>query len=129
MNLYTEAHNLAFPLKTTQTPNKYKNHSPWITKGLIQSSLTQANLLLTKLKNPTEANIQLYKTFTTLYKKLLRIAKRTYFEVQLNNAKHDMKETWNILRLAMNKNKSKTPIPEHFDINNNKVTDKQHIVN
>ncbi len=66
MKLYTEAHNLAFPLKTTETPKKYKKHSPWITKGLIQSSLTQANLLLAKLENPTEANIQLYKTFITL---------------------------------------------------------------
>ncbi len=128
MRLYMAAHDFAFPLKTNEATNKNKKHSPWITKGLVQSAVTKATLLVKKIKYPTDFNIDKHRKFQILYNKLLRICKKTYFEEQLINAKRDMKATWNILRAALNKTNNSTPIPEYFIINNIKVTNKAEIV-
>ncbi len=129
MNMYTMAHDKSFPLRTTRITYKYKKHSPWTTKGLIQSAVTRSKLLIKKMKNPTNANIERYLTYTRIYKKIHRLAKRNFYEEQLENAKHDTKETWTILRKAMNKTKNTIPVPEFFTIDNMKVTDKHEIVN
>ncbi len=57
------------------------------------------------------------------------VTKRIYFKEQLDIAKHNMKETWSILRTAMNKTKNKSEMPEYFCINNENVSDKRQIVN
>ncbi len=46
--IYSEAHDIAFPLKTRQTPKKYIKRSPWISAGLVQSAITKSKLLLNK---------------------------------------------------------------------------------
>ena len=38
-----------------------------------------------------------------------------------------MKQTWATLRNALNSNNVKTPLPEYFKININKITDKKKI--
>jgi hypothetical protein len=122
------AYNSAFPLLNCKTPNKYRKQSPWITKGLIQSSINKSKLLRNKLRRPTKQNTLKYKSFCQTYNKLLRIAKATYFDEQLKIAKYDMKQTWKIMKKAMNTDVAKTPIPDHFKINNMKVDDKKQIV-
>ena len=42
-NSYMGAYNYAFPKLNCKAQNKYRKHSPWITKGLIQSSITNQN--------------------------------------------------------------------------------------
>ena len=79
MYLYTEAYNLAFPMKTSIIPKKYIKKSPGITKGFIQSAIRKSKLLKKKLKNPTETNINTNKIYKFTYHKILRIAKKTYF--------------------------------------------------
>ncbi len=128
MNMYTTAHDKSFPIKTTRITYKYKKHSPWTTKGLIKSAVTRSQLHLKKMKDPTNANIEQYTTFTRIYKKLHRLAKKTFYEEQLENAKHNIKETWTILRKAMNKTNNTIPLPEFFNLYNIKLSDKQEIV-
>lgn len=129
MTLYLNAHDIAFPLKTGNIPRKYVKHCPWITKGLVQSSITKSKLLHVKLKTPSNANIIKYKMFMKIYNRLLRIAKRTYFEDQLQLAKHDMKQTWKILKTAMNSSNKNSSLPDYFLIDNNKISDKTEICN
>ena len=78
-----------------------------------------------KLRKPTTYNTLKYKNFYQIYNKLLRIAKTTYFDEQLKLAKYNMKQTWKIMRKAMNTDTNKTPIPDHFKIHNMKVDDKK----
>ena len=89
MELYMDAYNASFPL---QNKNKYRKQSPWITKGLIYSSITKSKLLRKKLQKPTSENTQKYKKFSQIYNKLLRITKATYFDEQIKLAKYDMKQ-------------------------------------
>ncbi len=69
MKLYKDSFNIAFPIKTIHNITKYQKHLPWITKGLVQSSVTKHNLYRTKLQQPTHNNIDNYKKYTTcIYK-------------------------------------------------------------
>ena len=121
MNLYMTVYNTAFPLKRIKIPHKYLKRSPWMTRGLVQSSLTKNKLLRKKLKKPSEANIKKLKIFCSLYNKLLRIAKASYYHEQLQSAKFNVKKTWNILRSAIDKQNHQITLPEYFKHNNMKI--------
>ena len=127
IELYKDAHNIAFPIKRTKTPKKFIKRSAWMTKGLVQSSLTKNKLLKKKLKMPSESNINKYKQYCKMYNRILRIAKRTYYSDQLDYAKHDMKQTWSILRSATNMNSCISPVPDYFHINGVKNSQKANI--
>ena len=110
---YLDAHDIAFPLKHRKIPKKFIKRSPWITNGLIQSSITKGKLLSKKLKSPTNVNTITYKRYSILYNKLLRTAKANYYQTELQLAKHDMKRTWKLIKCAMNKSDNYKTIPEY----------------
>ena len=113
---YLDAHDIAFPLKHRKIPKKFIKRSPWITNGLIQSSITKGKLLSKKLKSPTNVNTITYKRHSILYNKLLRTTKENYYQTELQLAKHDMKRTWKLIKCAMNKSDNYKTIPEYFSI-------------
>jgi hypothetical protein len=57
IKIFADAHDIAFPLKIKKIPRKYLKKAPWITHGLINSSITKSKLLKIKLKYPTDSNI------------------------------------------------------------------------
>ena len=59
---------------------------------------------------------------------VIRQAKINYFNSEIQTAKHDMKKTWAILKEATNTQQTKSPLPDHYVIENKKVTDKKKIV-
>ncbi len=129
MYLFKEIFNTSFPIRTSTAVKKYQKHSPWITRGLVQSSVTRHQLYMKKLKQPSDDNIIRYKNFESLHKKLLRIAKQTYFRDQLEEAKFDMKKTWTILKTAINSSAKSHKLPDYFINDNLKIIDKQEIAN
>lgn len=129
MEIYTYYLDEIMPLKSRKLQRKYTKRSPWFTTGLLQSSLTKSKLFNKKLKYPNDINIARYKNYCKIYNKLLRHVKQTYYADQLEQAKHDVKKTWNILRQALNSSSSKPKIPDYFIYENSKVEDKEQIVN
>jgi len=129
IDIYLNAYNAAFPLRTKVIPKKYMKRSPWLTQGLIRSSLTKSKLLKKKHISPTNVNINKYKLYYTIYNKTLRQAKIKYYIEQLQAVRHNIKKTWTILNNAINKQKSKSTLPELFIVNNMVIQDKSKIVN
>jgi exonuclease III len=129
INIYMEAYYKAFPIKSCKIPKKYIKRSPWMTEGLIQSSLNKSKLMRAKLRKPTDLNINKYKEYNKNYKKVLRKMKEKYYSDQLEAAKYDMKKTWSILRMAMHMDRNQSIPPEYFNINNIQIKDKKEIVN
>lgn len=127
MDIYLEAFNRAFPLQQRKIAKKYIKRSPWMTKGLIQSSITKAKLIVSKIKRPNELNVNKYKKFCSIYNKLLRKSKYIYYQEKFQLAKHSMKETWLLLRSAINSKKNHTALPENFKHNNTILDDKRKI--
>ena len=58
----------------------------------------------------------------------MRKLERDHIESLLSKHKSNLKKTWQIMKDIINKNKSKKPPPEYFEINNKKVSDRKQIV-
>ena len=126
--LYLKAFNTAFPLKQVKLSKKILKRSPWMTNGLLKSSVTKSKLLTAKIKRPSAQNINRYKQFGSLYNKLLRKSKSIYYQEEFERAKHDIKKSWALLKTALNRQKYQNDLPDYFYHNNNKIFDKKQIV-
>ena len=72
LELYLNAFDASFPLKDINVRSKYIKREPWFTSGLLKSSKTKSKLLSIKLCDPTDENIQKYKTYNNTFNKLKR---------------------------------------------------------
>jgi len=125
MNLYSDAFNTSFPIVDIKTKNKHMKREPWFTSGLLESSKTKAKLFSKKLSKPSEYNINKYKEFNILYKRIQRRTKATYYENILQENKHNIKKTWNILKRLIGKTNDKSGLPNTFQVNNTPINDRQ----
>ena len=117
MEIYTNAFNQACPVKSIKTPKRYIKREPWVTNGILTSSLTKSKLLLKKLKKPTEQNINAFKKYCIIFDKVKKMAKESYFNLELELNKNNLKKTWEILRQAIHKQNIHPTIPDTFIIN------------
>ena len=77
MEIYTNAFNQACPVKSIKTPKRYIKREPWVTNGILTSSLTKSKLLKKKLKKPTEQNINALKKYCIIFDKVKKMAKES----------------------------------------------------
>ena len=77
-----------------------------MTRGLLNSSKHKILLSNISLRDPSVANKTSFKKFCSLYKKLIREAKKKYFEERLETDKSNL--TWQILREGIRKKNDKT---------------------
>jgi hypothetical protein len=117
----------SFPKKQTLISKKYIKREPWVTKGLLTSSINKAKLHKKKLSNPTEHNICKYKTYNKLYNKTRRIIKIRYYHELFESNKYNIKQTWLELKKIIGKQSKQQHFPEFFKLNNMKLTNKTDI--
>ena len=91
----------------------------WITKSIIVSSKTKHKLFKKKQKFPTVENIERFTQYNNLFNKIKRAAKRKFFREKLEENKSNIKETWRIINMALNRNKTKKVIPLLLNIKTN----------
>ena len=103
LKLYLNAFDEAFPLKDIKVRAKYIKREPWFTSGLLKSSKTKSKLLSIKLRDPTDENIQKYKTYNNIFNKLKRKMKIFYNKSTLEEFKNDTKKCWTVLKQAIGK--------------------------
>ena len=113
----TNAFNQAYPVKSIKTPTRYIKREPWVTNGILTSSLTKSKLLKKKVKKHTEQNINAFKKYCILFDKVKNMAKGRYFKLELELNKNNLKKTWEILRQAIHKQNNRPTIPDTFSIN------------
>ena len=118
---------LAFPLKKIKLRNKFIKRDPWMTQGLLTSSITKAKLHKKKLSRPTQTNIDKYKNYNTVFNTARRQIKQQYYEQLFLKNKTNMKQTWIELKKLMNKQNNKQGLPEAIKINNMVMTNKTQI--
>ena len=61
--------------------------------------------------------------YRNLYNKLVRAAKKLYYETELQNNQNNLKQTWKILKEAIKANKNKSNTVEFLKINGIGTTD------
>ena len=63
-----------------------------MTQGLLKSRKHKEKLGAIKIRKPTETNINNYKKYNSLYNKLLRIARKKYYEKKFKEHYNDIKK-------------------------------------
>jgi len=129
LSKFKDAYNIAFPLKKIKLSNKYIKAEPWMTNGILTSSIRKTKLLHKKLKHPSEENVVNYKNYCKMYNKILRRAKRSYYVSSLTENKNNIKLSWNILNHAINRKNTKLGPPDSITVRDVKISDKQQMAN
>ena len=125
--------NTHLPYKTVRF-NKFKHKlEPWITIGLLKSARTKENYYIAMIKARHTDNFTVlegrYKTYLSLYRKVIKSAKQNYWKNRFYQAKNDIKQTWSSIRLVLNKSNDKYNFPSEFWYNGNKISNNQEISN
>ena len=88
---FSRIYDVCFPLKVIKGKQKNKFNSPWLTRGLLKS-INKKNRLYKKLvRSPTTSCELKYKPYKNKLNHLIRIAKRTYYDSKLEDAKNDLR--------------------------------------
>ena len=100
MQIYKSLFEISCPVKTTKINNKYIKREPWITSGLLVSSINKDKLLRRKLHKPNmeRERENAYRAYCRIYNKTKRAAKTKYYAGILEERKYSIKDTWIILR-------------------------------
>ena len=105
-DIFKTIYDLCFPLEEVCIPKKYIKIKPWMTTGLLNSSLHKQKLYKANLKDPTNYQ-QTYKTYTKIFNKVYRQAKQLYFITKFLEYRKDIKQTWVTIYEALNISKAK----------------------
>ena len=114
---FSRIYEICFPLKVIKGKQMNKFYSPWLSRGLLKS-INKKNRLYKKLvQSPTTSCELKYKAYKNKLNHLIRIAKRTYYDSKLEDAKNDLRTTWKLLNEVINKRKNNPVIPIRWQNN------------
>jgi hypothetical protein len=108
---------------------KLNSRKPWVTNGLLKSIKRKNKLYRKYLSFPTAQNETLYKAYKNKLTKLLKNAKRFYYETKFECVKSDIKKAWRVLNKVLNRKKKQNTLTETFSIKNQDISDPLLIAN
>jgi len=107
-NLY-EQH---FPYKKIKRNKNFHSANKFMTQGLLTSRRTKNSLHKQSLLNPTDFNVSYYKTYRNLYNSLVRKSRTSYYHDNLLTNKKKPKQTWDVIKEALNTYNDNDNIPD-----------------
>jgi hypothetical protein len=81
INKFTSIYDSSFPLKKIKSP-KLNSRKPWVTNGLLKSFKMKNKHYRKYLSFPTAQNEKLYEAYKNKLTKILKNAKRVYYETK-----------------------------------------------
>ena len=120
LNQFLKMYNKRFPIRIIKD-NKKKKGKPWITKGIIKSTIHKNKLYKRFLKKPSIKNEEIYKKYKNKLNHILRIAKKKYYSGKFDESKNNIKLTWKTINELLNKTKRKSKLPTSFSDNEKKI--------
>ena len=108
---------------------RFNLRKPWFTKGLAKSAKKKNMLYKCFLNNPNSSNENVYKSYKNKFTHSLRVAKRLYYEKQIEKLKSNVKATWKVLNEILNRNKGRRGLPSVFRADSHDVSNPKEIAN
>ena len=99
-----------------------------MTTGLFISHKRKEKLFAKKKRCPSDHNILNFKKYNSIYNKVRRAAKKSYYEAQFSKFSHNIKETWSVIKELLGI-KKKDQIPNFCRENENVINDYLEISN
>ena len=132
--MISQAKNKHLPYRrVTFNKHKHKN-SKWITKGTVMSISYRDKLYLKLKRTPVDSERHSIpklnlKTYQSILKRLIRDAKKQYYQKQFEQYKNDVKNTWGTIKHILNRTRSNQNISDVFLIDNVMTTDPATMAN
>jgi len=117
-----------FPERKIRFNKNFHKKEPWMTSGILTSRRTKNALAKESFVNPSEATRAEFKSYRNLYNRVLREAKKLYFHSELLANKNNLKKSWQLLNLALNK-KSNSKKITNIVTDGNLLIDPQEMAN
>lgn len=117
-------YNISFKYVTKNKRN-YRTNKNWITNG-IKISSKRLKDLSTQLKRGF-IDINFYKKYKSIYRRVIREAKKMHYDTKILNAENKSKMVWDIINSTI-KNQSNTTQCT-ISVNDAEITDKKEIAN
>ena len=102
LDIWSTAFNQAFPLKEVKVNKSCYKLNDFFTQGLLVSRKTKLSLYSVFLKNRSAENEKAYKNFRNCYNKVLKLAKKSYYNEKIEK-KGDPKTSWLFLNELIGK--------------------------
>ena len=112
----TDLYEIHFPVLVKKFNKNIHAFERWMTRGLLISRLQKIKLGNVSLKTPSPENINQYKCYRNIYNSTVRLSKKNFFSSELKANQTNLKNTWNLLNLALNK-KTKTNLVNSLNLN------------
>ena len=106
-NVYKHLFDKCFPLVTRHHSYRMTPRNEWMTKSLIKSCNKKSRLYKKYRLHPTVANKDRYVAYRNKLKTVLKKAERSFFAEKFNSYTGDMRRTWNLIGLSLNRTKFK----------------------
>ena len=118
------------PLKKLSRKEAKTRSKPWLTKGLLKSIKTKNLLFCQCYKQQKMHLISKYKNYLNKLTRLKQVAKKNYYQNELNKHKNNLSKQWKLINEIISHKKYQRQIINVIsDINNEKITDTQAISN
>jgi hypothetical protein len=125
-NKYCTLFNKNFPIKKIK--KGYKNRKPWLSESIKNAIIKKNKLYVQTKRDPSNINISNYKNYKSNLNRVLRYLERNYYQDLLIKNKVNLKKSWQVIKMIINKNKNSTRNTE-FRINNKVICDENIIAN
>lgn len=100
-------------LKKVTNAKKRKLKKPWISNGILKSIKTKQQMFKTHFFSHDQAKVNFFKKYNNKLNMIKEMAKRTYFSTQFYLNKENIKITWKLIGMIINrKKKSNIIIPK-----------------
>ena len=111
-----------------QYRSSYRTKLPWITDELGKKISLKNKLFYIYKKRPTQVNQEKYKKYKREINKLIRKARREYYNKKIGSNRTNLKIQWKYIKEIMG-NTTKNDYPESFDYGGNTLTHPSDICN
>ena len=106
---------------------KYNNRKPWLSEGLKEGIKKKNKLYLKYNRIRSVANEIQYKTYRNKLNSILKFAEKKCYSDLLDESKHNIKKTWQIIKNIINKNTTKK-YHSKFKMNDGSITCDKSII-
>ena len=84
---------------------------PWMSPALMKSRRTKEKLYKKYITSPTPQNKAIYNAYKNKFTQIKRVSEKNYYSNKLQLSKNNLKSTWKIIKEALNKRNSSSPVP------------------
>jgi hypothetical protein len=120
--IFSALYDINFPYKTVRRNKAVHPINCFMTPGLIVSRTNKHKLHMLAIRSPTVVNVTKYKTYRNIFNSLVRNSKKLYFTENLKRNQKNPRNTWKLLKEAINSNKCSNKI-DSIQVNDHMSTD------